>query len=373
MNKNLKIAIIGSRGYPFIYSGYETLVKELSERLVQKGHIVRVYCHRSLFKEKPRYINGIELIYTPSLETKYLSQITNSFFSFMHVCFSKFDVVLVVNSSNGPFGFLMKIFGIKSCINVDGLEWMRPKWKGLGATYFKITSRLSTIFFDEIITDCEEMSKIYRNKFKKESNIIAYGPTTYRPIKNGYLKNYKLKKNNFYLIVGRMIPDNNSKLIIDSFLACRSKKKLVVVGDVPYDDKYSREIKSYSSENLILTGYIRNNDELNSLYQNCYAYIHGHQYGGTNPTMINALSLNCQILALNTVFNNEMLENKKAFYFKKNKKSIINSFRLFEKNYNKLIKENKNYKLPEKYNWNYITKKYLEIFFKLTNFQNKSV
>ena len=128
MNKKLKIAIIGSRGYPYVYSGYETLVKELSERFVKRNHSVRVYCHRALFKKKPKNVNGIELVYTPSIETKFLSQFINSFFSFVHVCFSKVDVVLVVNSANGPFGILTTLFGKKTCINVDGLEWLRPKW-----------------------------------------------------------------------------------------------------------------------------------------------------------------------------------------------------------------------------------------------------
>ena len=106
--KKLKIAIIGSRGYPYVYSGYETLVKELSERLIKKGHKVRVYCHKSLFKNKPKYVNGIELVYTPSIKSKIFSQLFNSFFSFIHVCLSKVDVILVVNSANGPFGILTK-------------------------------------------------------------------------------------------------------------------------------------------------------------------------------------------------------------------------------------------------------------------------
>ena len=113
MDKKLKIAIIGSRGYPYVYSGYETLVKELSERLVQKGHIVRIYCHKSLFKERPKSMNGIELIYTPSIKSKFLSQFLNSFFSTLHFCLSSFDVGLYVNSANGPLGILTKIFGKK--------------------------------------------------------------------------------------------------------------------------------------------------------------------------------------------------------------------------------------------------------------------
>ena len=274
MNKNLNIAIIGSRGYPYVYSGYETLVKELSERLVKKGHKVRVYCHSSLFRKKPKQVNGIELIYTPSIQTKILSQITNSFFSFIHVCFTKVDVVLVVNSANGPFGILTKIFGIKTCINVDGLEWLRPKWKGIGSIYYRIASKMATIFFDEIITDSTEMNKVYIDKYQKKSNTIAYGPTMIDDVDNIFLDKYSLKKNNYYLIVGRLIPDNNTKFILEGFIKSKSKKKIVIVGDVPYSDKYVNEIKKYNSSNIIFTGYIKNQKNLTVLYKNCFAYLH---------------------------------------------------------------------------------------------------
>ena len=177
MSKKLKIAIIGSRGYPYVYSGYETLVKELSERLVKSGNEVTVYCHRKLFNVKPKKVNGVNLVYTPSVSSKIFSQLYNSFFSFIHVCFSKSDIVLVVNSANGPFGILTRIFRKKTCINVDGLEWLRPKWKGLGSLYFKFASKLATIFYDQIITDSIEMNKVYRNKFDKKSIVIAYGST----------------------------------------------------------------------------------------------------------------------------------------------------------------------------------------------------
>ena len=205
MDKKLKIAIIGSRGYPYVYSGYETLVKELAERLVNSGHHVRVYCHSSLFTKKPKFVNGIELIYTPSIETKFLSQFTNSFFSFLHVCFSKNDVVFVVNSANGPFGLLTKLFRKKTCINVDGLEWQRPKWKGLGSLYFRFSSKLATILFDKIITDSFEMNKVYRDKFGKKSVVIAYGSTMLDNKNSKVLEKFKLKKKDYYLIVGRLI------------------------------------------------------------------------------------------------------------------------------------------------------------------------
>ena len=242
MYKKLKIAIIGSRGYPYVYSGYETLVKELSERLVKSGNEVTVYCHRKLYNEKPKNVNGINLVYTPSVNSKVFSQLYNSFFSFIHVCFSDVDVVLVVNSANGPFGILTKIFRKKTFINVDGLEWLRPKWKGWGSIYFILSSKLSTVFFDEVITDSYEMKKIYEQKFFKSSTVIAYGSTMIEISTTEYIESLKLKKNEYFLIVGRLIPDNNSRLIINSFLKSDSKKKLVVVGDVPYRDNYANVI-----------------------------------------------------------------------------------------------------------------------------------
>tara|TARA_X000000950_G_scaffold227085_1_gene274075 strand:+ start:1858 stop:2967 length:1110 start_codon:yes stop_codon:yes gene_type:complete len=362
VKNKLKISIIGSRGYPYVYSGYETLVKELSERLVKSGHSVRVYCHRSLFKQKPEKINDIELIYMPSIETKFLSQFVNSFFSFLHVCFSDTDVVLVVNSANGPFGLFTKLFRKKTCVNVDGLEWLRPKWKGLGSLYFKLSSKLSTILFDEVITDSTEMSRVYLEKFNKKSTVITYGPTMIDNNNITFLKKYNLQPKNYYLIVGRLIPDNNSKLIIEGFIKSKSLKSLVVVGDVPYNDKYAEIVKSYSSKNIILTGYIKNLEELSSLYKNCFGYIHGHQYGGTNPTMINALFFKSHILALDTPFNREMLMFKTSYFFEKDIDSISNKINKFEKNYIKLKEENKNYKLPKLYNWDLISRKYLNLF-----------
>ena len=360
MDKKLKIAIIGSRGYPYVYSGYETLVKELAERLVQKGHVVRIYCHKALFKERPKLINGIELIYTPSIKSKFFSQFVNSFFSTLHFCFSSFDVGLYVNSANGPFGILTKIFGKKTCINVDGLEWLRPKWKGLGSYYFKIASKFATIFFDEIITDSIEMNKIYKNQFKKDSTVIAYGSTMIKNLKQDIKKLYNLKKNNYYLIVGRLIPDNNPLFIIQHFLKINTKRKLVVVGDVPYYDRYASIIKSIDDKRIILLGYVKNQEHLSLLYQESYYYIHGHEYGGTNPTMINAIDMNCKILSLRTKFNEEMLKGINCLFFEKKSKSIIDSFKVCE-SYN-VKRTDLNYNIENKYNWECITEKYINLF-----------
>ena len=340
-------------------------MKELSERLVKSGNQVTVYCHRKLYNEKPKKVNGINLVYTPSVNSKVFSQLYNSFFSFIHVCFSNSDIVLVVNTANGPFGILTRIFGKKTCINVDGLEWLRPKWKGLGSSYFKFASKLSTVFFDEIITDSLEMNKVYKQKFGKKSTVIAYGPTMRMDNNSKILKKLKLHKKDYYLIVGRLIPDNNSKLIIEGFLKSNSNKSIVIVGDVPYNDDYARDIKLLASNKVIFTGYVNDQFDLSTLYSNCFCYIHGHEFGGTNPTMINALYFNSHIIALNTIFNREMLNKKYCVFFEKNINSIRDSINSFENDREIFKLKNKDYNIPNKYIWSFITKKYINLFYSL--------
>ena len=364
----LKIAIIGSRGYPYVYSGYETLIKELSERLVGRGCEVTVYCHRNLFKEKPALVNGIKLVYVPTIETKSLSQLIHSFLSMSHAVVSDVDVIFAVNAANGPFGLISKIFRKRTAINVDGLEWLRPKWKGLGAIYFKTAARLSTILYDQIINDSDEMRKVYLNTFKKESVVIAYGATVKKSEDPSLIQQWPITPKEYYLVVGRMIPDNNADIIVKGFLASNSTKKMVVVGDVFYKDAYADTLKALKDERLIFTGYVYDPEVLAALYHHCYVYVHGHEFGGTNPTMIKAMGYGCAILALNTVFNKEMLANGLyGIYFEKNQEAVrqqINYADQYPKKIKKL-RENSHLGITDKYNWDCITDQYLEVFRRL--------
>jgi len=364
----LKIAIIGSRGYPYVYSGYETLIKELSERLVVRGCEVTVYCHRNLFKEKPALLNGIKLVYVPTIETKSLSQLIHSFLSMSHAVVSDVDVIFAVNAANGPFGLISKIFRKPTAINVDGLEWLRPKWKGLGAIYFKTAARLSTILYDQIINDSEEMRKVYLNIFKKESVVIAYGAEVKKSEDPSLIQQWPIGSKEYYLVVGRMIPDNNADIIVKGFLASNSTKKMVVVGDVFYKDAYADALKALKDDRLIFTGYVYDPEFLAALYHHCYVYVHGHEFGGTNPTMIKAMAYGCAILALNTVFNKEMLNNDLyGIYFEKYQEAVrqqINYADQYPKKIKKL-RQNSHQGITDKYNWDCITDQYLEVFRRL--------
>jgi glycosyltransferase involved in cell wall biosynthesis len=358
----LKIAIIGSRGYPYVYSGYETLVKNIGERMVTGGVQVTVYCHSYLFDQKPKQLNGIHLKYIPTIKSKSLSQPIHSFLAFWHAAFSNGDVVLVLNVSNGPFGIITRLFKKPTLINVDGLEWMRPKWKGFGAIYFKWAAKMAVRFMDLIVTDAVAMQTIYKNEFNTDSVVITYGADSNKGASEALLNKWQLQSQDYYLIVGRMIPDNNSDIIIEGFINSSSTKKLVIVGDVPYQDAYAIKIKSYQDDRLVFTGYITNGDELASLYKYCFAYMHGHEFGGTNPTLLKAMANGCAIGAIDTVFSREVLQNDQfGTYFKKDIYALSNWFQWAEANTEKLsaLRLIVSNGLNEKYDWDLVTDLYL--------------
>lgn len=364
----MRIAIIGSRGYPYVYSGYETFIREISERLVKRNINVTVYCHKNLFKEFPLNVNGINLIYLKTIERKILSQFIHSLKSILHACLSRFDIILIVNSANGPFGIITKIFNIKTAINVDGLEWLRPKWRGFGSKYFYLSSKLSTILYDKIINDSNAMAGFYKKIFKIDSIVIAYGANIHYSKNPELIKNWHLDNNGYYLVVGRLIPDNNSDIIIREFLKSNSKKKLVIVGDVPYKDEYAEKIKSLNDDRLIFTGYITAQDCLAELFCNCFAYIHGHEFGGTNPTMLQAMASGCAVLTLDTPFTREMcLSEKHAVYFTKNKNHLKQIIENIEKDDSTLkkLRETSRSRIIENYTWDRITEQYLTLFNKM--------
>jgi len=358
----LKISIIGSRGYPYVYSGYETLVKNIGERMVTGGAQVTVYCHSYLFDQKPKQLNGIHLKYIPTIKSKSLSQPIHSFLAFWHAAFSNADVVLVLNVSNGPFGIITRLFKKPTLINVDGLEWMRPKWKGFGAIYFKWAAKMAVRFMDLIVTDAVAMQTIYKNEFNTDSVVITYGADSNKGASEALLNKWQLQSQDYYLIVGRMIPDNNSDIIIEGFINSSSTKKLVIVGDVPYQDAYAIKIKSYQDDRLVFTGYITNGDELASLYKYCFAYMHGHEFGGTNPTLLKAMANGCAIGAIDTVFSREVLQNDQfGTYFKKDIYALSNWFQWAEANPEKLsaLRLIVSKGLNEKYDWDLVTDLYL--------------
>lgn len=361
-----KIAIIGSRGYPIVYSGYETLVTALCKELKDEFEIT-VYCHGHLFVEQPEYVNGIKLVYTHGKTGKTVAQFSNSFLSFMDCVKKDYDVVFVVNAANGFFGFFKYFSKAKFIINVDGLEWLRPKWKGLGGKFFKLSAKLACLWYDTIVTDADAMRDIYLKTFNRDSKVIEYGAYIPDGVSNAGLTSLNLEPDSYFLIVGRLIPDNNSDIILKAFLSSKTSKKLVIVGDVPYADEYATNIKNLASSDsrVIMTGYITDQEILKALYQNCYYYFHGHEFGGTNPTILKALAYGCPILAIDTVFSKEVLDNYKyGLPFPKNNQlltSLIDNLDGKESE-RKAMKGIGPQRILQRYTWRRIADLYAELF-----------
>jgi glycosyltransferase involved in cell wall biosynthesis len=367
MNRK-RVAIIGIKGYPYVYGGYETLIKSIAERLAKEKISITIYCHASLFREKPAQINGISLKYIPAVESKSLSQLTHSFLSTLHACFCNYDSILYVNVANGPFGFLPRIFGKKTIINVDGMEWQRPKWKGLGATYYKFCAKIVKYSFNTVITDAEEMKKTYAELFNTKSVMIPYGAEKSVSHDLDILDKLGLQPGHYYLVVGRMIPDNNLDFILGEFCQSNSEKKLVIVGDDIFKSAYSQKIHQIIQGNkqILIAGYITNYTYLSTLYKHAFTYIHGHEFGGTNPTLVLAMNEACIILALNTRFNREVLNNgSNGFFFNKKQGSLIKLLHRIEKEEPieslQLMRNQGPMRVDKHYNWDSISKQYLNI------------
>lgn len=370
----MKIAIIGSRGYPYVYSGYETFLRELLGHLnnVFEFHI---YCHRQLFDERPKQVNGVHLHYIPAIQKKSLSQLSNSLLSTIHALFMDYDLVLYVNTANGPFGMLTKLFGIQSAIITDGLEWERPKWAGLGAKYFLWASKQATRFMDVLISDSVEMKKIYLKKFGVDSEVIAYGANPIDGEEKKSSDKYRafcdkndLKGKDYYLIVGRLVPDNNADLLIEGFHNSNSEKKLIVVGDVPYQDEWADKVKGFASDRIIFTGYVRDQEYLTDLFLHSYVYLHGHEHGGTNPSLLTALAKHCAVLALDTRFSREVLDDGKyGFYFDKKLESVARMIDYLDESENEVqaLKKRASDRIYNNYTWEKIANQYEELFKKI--------
>lgn len=372
MNHKPRVAIIGTRGYGVVYSGFETWVRELCDGLKHKYEF-HVYTHSNLVNEKPKILNGVYLHYFPAIETKFLAQYSHSTQATLHAIAKRYDIYLYASTANGIYGPLLKAFGKRTAINVDGLDWLRPKWKGLSGKVFYNSAKLATKTFDVLIGDAKAISDYYADEFKADSIPIAYGAHIYEGEVDSTLLPNGLVENGYYLCVGRLIPDNHLIEIVDGFKKSNSSKKLVIVGDLPYKDNYVDQLKKQADDRVVFTGYVKDQTLLRALYVNCFAYLHGHAFGGTNPSLLKALAFGCCVLAHDNPFNREVLDNEKhGLYFNAIATSIATAINKIESD-NALVehyKQTSRNRIREAYTWEHINEQYDALFQKMLNEPN---
>lgn len=366
----MKIAILGIRGLPSTYSGFETFVSELAPRLVNRGHDVSIYCRKSLYSDRPDVFMGMKMYYLPSIENKFLSTFSHSFISLLHASLNPFDVIFVVNAANGIFGFVPRIFLKKTVLNVDGMEWLRPKWNNLGKWFFKLSARLGTIFYNKIVTDAEEMHRLYAREFGIDSTYIAYGANIEYSNDSNIVRQYGLEPGSYYLIASRLVPDNNADIIIEGFVQSNSSKVLAIAGGADYkgntvEQKFIEKIRAIANDRVKFLGHINNSQHIIELHCNAFAYIHGHQYGGINPALLKSLGCGNLVLANETPFNKEVLANGEyGVLFQKNSKSVAEKMKYLEQNTSLCddFRLKARGRIEKAFTWEKITNQYIELF-----------
>jgi glycosyltransferase involved in cell wall biosynthesis len=312
----MKIAIIGDRGIPASYSGFSTLVEELSVQLVAKhGMDVTVYGRKRYFQSHPPEYRGVKLIWMSAPGGKSFESIIHTNRAIAHaVLRGRFDLVFLVDPGNGPFSFPLRLSRVPVVCHTDGLGWKRAKWGRLQKLYYRWAERASAALADWLVTDSRAMVAYYQSKYGATCSFIPYGAVVGRPPNAGALGRYGLEAGGYYLLVARIEPDNNPLLVIKEFKRSNSSRPLVVVGGVPFKSKYWNAVQAEADTRVRILGPIYDSGELNGLWRHSYAYLHGHEVGGTNPSLLRAMAAPTAPIVLGVEFNREVVGGDAPFF-----------------------------------------------------------
>jgi glycosyltransferase involved in cell wall biosynthesis len=301
------VAIIGTRGYPSYYGGFETAVRYLAPYLAESGWQVTVYGRpgNSVRNEAdPR----IETVETPGLDSKSLSTLSYGFTSSVHAAFrrQKPDVALVMNVANGYFLPMLRARRIPTLVNVDGIEWEREKWGRLARATFLQGARLTAASATELVVDAKAIGERWQQRWGRSGVFIPYGGEAARRLSAPPLG---LDRGSYVLAVARLVPENSIPEFLEAASNIALGRPVVLVGASGYGGPLEEAAAALAArnDNFKWLGHVRDDGLLHSLWQNAGLYFHGHSVGGTNPALVQAMALGTPTLARDTVFNREVL------------------------------------------------------------------
>lgn len=304
----MKIAIIGSRGIPARYGGFETFAERLSLSLVGKGHDVTVY--GLLNAERDRefvFYNGVRCYNLKAPDNVSLQKPVLAIKSVIHSLKERPDVVLFLGVSAAPFGFLCRFAGIKTVINLDGLEWKRGKWGRMGSLYLRFSEWLSIKTCDTVVADSKTLQRIYKDLYKIESYYIPYGADVLDSVPSDALEGYGLRPHGYILQSCRLEPENNVELVIEAYLRSKRTLPLVIIGDAPKGSRYRERLLKMAGDKVRFLGFVFGPD-YKQIVAHAGLYIHAHEVGGTNPSLLEAMATGQAPLYLDVPFNREVCE-----------------------------------------------------------------
>jgi len=363
----MKIAIMGIRGIPANYGGFETFVENLAPRLVQRGHEVTVYGRSNIIDHKEDFYKGVRIKVLPTISHKYLDTVAHTFVSTVYSFFKKYDVVFICNSANALFTFIPRLMGKPVVLNVDGLEWKRQKWNLAGKAFYKISEQLATFLPNVIVSDARDVEKYYQQKYHKKSVYIPYGAPEKKIETKETLQRFGLKPRDYILYVSRMEPENNAHKVVQAFEKARTDKRLVMVGDAPYATEYIRNLRSTKDERIIFTGYVFGQG-YRELQSNAYFYVQATEVGGTHPALVEGMGYGNCVLANDVPEHREVLGKAGIFYnshgsevLYKKMQYLIDNPAVVEK-YRQIVLD----RVRRKYSWEAVTNDYENLFYKVS-------
>lgn len=312
----VNFAILGSRGFPSTYSGYETLVRHLAPFLVEAGHEATVYTREPRGNGRVWTTDGVRCIATPGLNSKSLSTPSFGLTSILDASFRKFDAALVVNIANGFWLPLLRAARTPTAVNTDGIEWERGKWNRTAQSVFRRGAQLCAHHASELICDSRAIGDIWSELFGRQSTFIPYGAPVLTDVGRDRLASVGLSDRPFLLSVARLVPENTVDLTLDAIELLEDRGlTAVIVGSSVGPSQIADRLRRLADEKRVIwLGHVSDQQLLNQLWANCTVYVHGHSVGGTNPSLLQAMGAGASTLALDTRFNAEVISESDQLY-----------------------------------------------------------
>lgn len=301
------VAIIGTRGYPSYYGGFETAVRHLAPYLVAQGWNVDVYSrHGAMRTDDPERDPQVTSRVTWGMETKVLSTLSYGLTASLDASRRKPNVALVMNVANGFWIPMLRARGIPTLVNVDGIEWDRAKWGAVAKTMFRAGARLTAQHATRLVFDAHEIGRRWEHDFGRDGIFIPYGGKEIvgnLPIEDG------LTHRGYALMVARFVAENTVGEFLEAARTISQKHDVVIVGSSGYKGEYDERVAELTRTNKRVTwlGHINSDERLHALWQHAGAYFHGHSVGGTNPALVQAMASGAPTVARDTVYNREVL------------------------------------------------------------------
>ncbi len=304
----MRIALLGTRGIPASYSGFETCVEQLGQRLAQRGHQVTVYCRSHHITHPGDHYKGMRLVKLPTLANKYLDTIIHSFISSLHALPQRYDVALYFIAGNSPVTWIPRLIGTKTILNVDGLDWKREKWPTLAKKYIQLAEYLATKLPTLYLTDSRVVQAYYLDRFDSKPPYIPYGSEVEITPPGETLAQFGLEPQRYVLFVGRLVPENCAHHLVQAFQGLETDLKCVIVGDAAYAQEYITSLKASAQHDprIIFTGYVFGQG-YHELGYNDNIFVETSGVGGTHPALVEAMAFGNCVVTHNTPENLETI------------------------------------------------------------------